>query len=333
MSPVVILIFTSLLFFFSIFLFKIKRQKFLRIIFPIASVVFFIKYNINGGILILALWMINIALSTLAPRLTQLPLFPIFYAVFFISLKKIFHWEITGFSYVVIAASMDVVLQKKNLYKIRASFDNLLSFPKTLIGPIANLNQHQDRTVDNEGYYFLFKGILKAFLLSNIYRQYLPLEDFQQYGHNVNFVLLGLWQYINLYLEFSGYSDVVYGIYRSMGKDCPINFQRPYFSDTLKDFWNRWHMSLGHYIRHYIYIPLGGNRRGEVRTYLNLIVAMTLCGLWHGLTDNFAIWGLMQGVGLSIEKYFDLERKIKNKLCRWLATQTYVTLSWSVFFS
>jgi alginate O-acetyltransferase complex protein AlgI len=108
-----------------------------------------------------------------------------------------------------------------------------------------------------------------------------------------------------IYCDFSGYSDLAIGCAKLLGFELPQNFNFPYLAGSITDFWRRWHISLSTWMRDYLYIPLGGNRRGTVRTYFNLLVTMTLCGLWHGASWNYLTWGLYNGVLLSLHRVFD----------------------------
>ncbi len=108
---------------------------------------------------------------------------------------------------------------------------------------------------------------------------------------------------VQLYCDFAGYSEMAIGVARAMGYQVPDNFNFPYLSRNIADFWRRWHITLSNWIRDYVYISLGGNRKGEVRTYLNLMVAMTLCGLWHGAAWTFVFWGLWHGAALLLSVF------------------------------
>ena len=100
---------------------------------------------------------------------------------------------------------------------------------------------------------------------------------------------------LQIYFDFSGYSDMAIGIGRIIGFHFPENFVKPYTAENLTDFWRRWHVSLSTFLRDYLYIPLGGNRKGAVRTYINLLVVFTICGLWHGAAVSYIVWGLLNG--------------------------------------
>ena len=116
-------------------------------------------------------------------------------------------------------------------------------------------------------------------------------------------VLFGVYGYaVQIYADFSGYTDMAIGMALLMGFRFPQNFDRPYAAVSVQDFWRRWHMTLSRWLRDYLYIPLGGNRRGRARTYVNLLVTMGLGGLWHGAAGVFIVWGLYQGAGLAVER-------------------------------
>jgi D-alanyl-lipoteichoic acid acyltransferase DltB (MBOAT superfamily) len=107
-----------------------------------------------------------------------------------------------------------------------------------------------------------------------------------------------------IYCDFSGYTDIAIGASRVMGLKIPINFNKPYFATSPSDYWRRWHISLSSWLRDYLYIPLGGNHRSKLRTYLNIFIVMFLGGLWHGASWNFALWGLLNGLYVVIQKIF-----------------------------
>lgn len=146
---------------------------------------------------------------------------------------------------------------------------------------------------------------------------------------------------IQIYCDFSGYTDIAIGAALILGFKIPINFNKPYFATSPSDFWNRWHISLSTWLRDYFYIPLGGNRRSSGRTYLNLVTVMFFGGLWHGASWNFVIWGLLHGAYLVIHKilknqfpHFCLHPFFKTKIGKFLSilgTQYLVFLAWIPF--
>jgi len=141
---------------------------------------------------------------------------------------------------------------------------------------------------------------------------------------------------IQIYCDFSGYSDIAIGVSRIIGYDLPENFNMPYAARSITEFWRRWHMTLSQWLRDYLYIPLGGNRLGKWRTYLNLFLTMLLGGLWHGANWTFVFWGFLHGLGLAVHK-LHMDR-IKEGRARplppvvgWLLTYAFVCFAW-VFF-
>lgn len=144
---------------------------------------------------------------------------------------------------------------------------------------------------------------------------------------------------LQIYCDFSGYSDMAIGIARIIGFDLPENFDMPYLATSITEFWRRWHITFSQWLRDYLYIPLGGNRRGTTRTYINLILTMLLGGLWHGARWTFVAWGLWHGIGLAVHKLWLGPRKsaparAKSSLGRvvsWLATYAFVCAGWALF--
>jgi len=121
--------------------------------------------------------------------------------------------------------------------------------------------------------------------------------------HSSAEILVAIYGYaVQIYADFSGYTDIAIGVALLLGITFPQNFDRPYSAVSLQDFWRRWHMTLSRWLRDYLYIPLGGNRHGTLATYRNLIVTMVLGGLWHGAALTFLIWGLFHGLGLAVER-------------------------------
>jgi D-alanyl-lipoteichoic acid acyltransferase DltB (MBOAT superfamily) len=137
-----------------------------------------------------------------------------------------------------------------------------------------------------------------------------------------------------IYCDFSGYTDMAIGLALLMGFVFPQNFNSPYRATGFRDFWRRWHMTLSRFLRDYLYIPLGGNRKGKVRTYVNLMATMVLGGLWHGASWNFVLWGALHGGGLSAEHAIDgrIGRRTPAWL-RWFCVFNLIVLGWILFRS
>lgn len=145
---------------------------------------------------------------------------------------------------------------------------------------------------------------------------------------------------VQIFCDFWGYSTMAVGAAQLFGIEVPINFYLPYFSTRLREFWRRWHITLSDWFRDYLYIPLGGSRRGELITARNLLVTMTLCGLWHGASLTFVVWGLLHGLYLVVEHRLMKTTKLWQipfwaatffPAIRWVMTMAFVTTTW-IFF-
>jgi alginate O-acetyltransferase complex protein AlgI len=142
---------------------------------------------------------------------------------------------------------------------------------------------------------------------------------------------------LQIYCDFSGYSDMAIGIARIIGFDLPENFNMPYLATSITAFWRRWHITLSEWLRDYLYIPLGGNRRGKTRMYVNLAVTMLLGGLWHGARWTFVVWGALHGLGLALHKWRRTRSRVAESrsplrvVGSWALTYAFVCAAW-VFF-
>jgi D-alanyl-lipoteichoic acid acyltransferase DltB (MBOAT superfamily) len=139
---------------------------------------------------------------------------------------------------------------------------------------------------------------------------------------------------VQIYFDFSGYSDMAIGIAKMFGIDLPVNFNSPYKATSIIDFWRRWHITLSRFLRDYLYIPLGGSRRGESRRFLNLFVTMVLGGIWHGAGWTFLLWGVLHGTYLGINHLFVLFRKDRFRvpiILSRVVTMVCVVFAWVPF--
>lgn len=137
-----------------------------------------------------------------------------------------------------------------------------------------------------------------------------------------------------LYLDFSGYTDIALGSARLLGFHLPRNFDWPYRSTSMSEFWSRWHITLGRWLRDYLYFPLGGSRAGDRRAYLNLMITMTLCGLWHGAGLTYVVWGALQGVALCVNRWWRRRPggRALHPLAGWVLTFAFVVFV-RIFFN
>ena len=181
----------------------------------------------------------------------------------------------------------------------------------------------------------IIRGLFKKVCIADLLVEY--VQVFEQAGHPTArlVIVLAIVQGWRIYFDFAGYSDMAIGLAQTLNLTVPENFNRPYSSTSLQEFWRRWHMSLSSWIRDYIYIPLGGNR---VRRGFNLLVAMVLCGLWHGAAWHFAAWGVYHGFGLAAETGLRRWRPalfsagLAQRVAGWLICYTFVTYGWLIFF-
>ncbi len=207
-----------------------------------------------------------------------------------------------------------ILRAKEFLPQLKEKLDNLHNGTKQRLITIESTNLKFGITLMAFG--FLKKMFFAdniAPLVNQIFASPVGLESFT--------IMLGTVAFaIQIYCDFSGYSDIALGAAAIMGFKIPINFNKPYFATSPSDFWKRWHISLSSWLRDYLYIPLGGNKKSKARTYLNLIITMFLGGLWHGASWNFVIWGLMHGTYLSIHKaVLDKFPHLQN--CKFFSTR------------
>ncbi len=214
-------------------------------------------------------------------------------------------------------------------------------FPQLVAGPIIRYQEVADQlafrthTVDKfaRGVAFLCLGLAKKVLLANPCGQVADLA-FDNAPVGVLAAWGGLLGYsMQIYFDFSGYSDMAIGLGLMLGFMFPKNFDSPYRAASLTEFWHRWHMSLSTWLRDYLYIPLGGSRLGVTRTYLNLFVVMVLGGLWHGAAWNFVAWGAAHGFGLALERFLRDRQWHWNgpRAIRVATTFLLVMLGWVLF--
>lgn len=186
-------------------------------------------------------------------------------------------------------------------------------FPKLVMGPIVRASDfipqiRKDIFITNEdiskGLYLIVGGLFKKVVISDyIYVNYVQYIFDDPSRHSGIECLLGVYGYaMVIYCDFSGYSDMAIGMAKWMGFTLNENFDSPYKSSSITEFWRRWHISLSSWLKDYLYISLGGNRAGKFRQYINLMITMILGGLWHGASFNFIVWGGMHGLALAFDK-------------------------------
>lgn len=222
----------------------------------------------------------------------------------------------------------------------------LTFFPILLAGPILRAGQFLPQlekrpTVSKAmiwgGLWLLILGIVKKAMIADYIMQFNSwvFESPADYT-GLEALLAAVGYSAQIYCDFSGYSDMAIGVGAIMGYDLGVNFNRPYRSVNITEFWRRWHISLSSWLRDYLYIPLGGNRKGKVRMYLNLFITMLVAGIWHGASWLFVLWGAIHGLGLVLHKYFSrylssLGNSFAVRLVCGIVTFSFVTLLWPLF--
>ena len=218
----------------------------------------------------------------------------------------------------------------------------IMMFPQLIAGPIVNYNnvaaQLVERTSTMEdrvvGFYRFIIGLGKKVLIANTLAAYADQVFAMNYADlATSTAWIGILSYtFQIYFDFSGYSDMAIGLGKMMGFKFPENFNDPYTSRSVTEFWKRWHMTLGNFIMNYLYIPLGGNRKGKGRMYLNLWLCFLLSGLWHGASWTFVLWGAFHGLFICADKLF--LKDLLKKAGKWPAvilTFFVVNMGWVLF--
>ncbi|MBA1419972.1 MAG: MBOAT family protein [Epsilonproteobacteria bacterium] len=254
---------------------------------------------------------------------------------------------ISFYTFQQIAFLVDVYKMKVTPASFKTYLFFVMFFPQLIAGPIVHyrqiIGQVQQGAYENIRWIYIQAGIIlfaiglfKKVVLAD---QFFPIVDmaFTHLDTLSTFeAWVGIFAYsLGIYFDFSGYTDMAIGLGLLFGFKLPINFNSPYKAVNIVDFWRRWHITLSDFLKEYIYIPLGGNRRGEYREIFNLIITMTLAGIWHGSGWTFILWGLLHGILLAMVH-------LKNRYCNHcyvpkvlsiVITFMTVSLLWVIFRS
>lgn len=224
-------------------------------------------------------------------------------------------------------------------------------FPTLLSGPIERSRHlipqiEKPRSINanslHSGTFLILTGLFKKFIIADFLALRVNEIFAQPEGQAAGVLLEGVYLFTaQIYLDFSGYTDIVRGSAILLGFEICENFQQPYLAHSIADFWHRWHMSLSSWFRDYLYIPLGGNRKGRFRTYMNLFITMFLCGLWHGSQWTFVLWGGLHGIYLIGYRIFSKSRSSASgqnghastvkKILSIFLTFNVVAFTWVIF--
>lgn len=219
-------------------------------------------------------------------------------------------------------------------------------FPELVAGPIVRARDFVDQLVApfvpdkkrfGKGILLILGGLFKKIVISDTISTGIVDRVFDQpeLASSVETWLAVYGYGIQIFCDFSGYTDIAIGIALILGYHLKPNFDQPYKSITITEFWRRWHISLSVWLRDYLYIPLGGNRKGNARTYINLLITMLLGGLWHGASAKFILWGALHGGALALHKFWiGVAPRISEKIPSWIAWFTtfhFVLFCWIPF--
>jgi alginate O-acetyltransferase complex protein AlgI len=287
------------------------------------------------------------------------------YFNFFIdTFNVLFHplgWNLRGFDiilpvgisfYIFETISYVVDVYKHSAQPARSLLDYAVFvtfFPRLVAGPIMRASQflpqlYRGLQFSREnflvGAQLFAQGLIKKIVVADAVA-YLVDAVYDNPGiFSSSTIYLAIFAYsVQIYFDFSGYSDMACGVAKTLGFDLAVNFDFPYISQSITEFWRRWHISLSSWLRDYLYISLGGNRAGKVRTYVNLMLTMLIGGLWHGASWNFVFWGGLHGAYLAAERFFGKNSHEDNQrygVFSWikaLLTFLLVSFTWIFFRS
>jgi D-alanyl-lipoteichoic acid acyltransferase DltB (MBOAT superfamily) len=252
---------------------------------------------------------------------------------------------VSFFSFQAVTYVVDVKRRQTEPANLLDAAIYLSFFPHLVAGPIVRASEflpqlkeprNPNRVAVSAGLTLIALGLIKKVMIADyLAREVVDPVFAVPQAYSAPDAILAAYAYAaQIFCDFSGYTDMAIGLALLMGFVFPQNFNSPYRATGFRDFWRRWHMTLSRFLRDYLYIPLGGNRKGRIRTYINLMATMTLGGLWHGAAWNFVAWGAYQGTGLSAE------HAIKGRLgrifpgwLRWFVTFNLIVVGWILFRS
>ncbi len=247
---------------------------------------------------------------------------------------------ISFYTFQSISYIVDVYYKKSEPTSLKNLFVFLCFFPQLIAGPIVRastfipqIKRGLNVNLNNfkKGLLLILWGYFLKICVSNNLDLYVnSVYNFIDESNTPTLIISSFFYSFLIYADFCGYSSIAIGILKILGFNIPANFLTPYFSKNLSDFWRRWHISLSSFLKDYLYIPLGGSRKKLITTIRNILIVMTLGGLWHGASLNFVIWGFFHGLILSIEKICK-NFKLKFFILRNLYTFILVTVLWIPF--
>ena len=259
---------------------------------------------------------------------------------------------ISFYTFQQISYLIDSYRNELDNYNILDYFQYVTFFPCIIQGPISYHDEMIPQFRDNlkkqfnpdnfaKGIWLFTIGLSKKVLIADTFGLLVNqgFTEIEALG-SINAILVMLAYTFQIYFDFSGYCTMAEGLAQMLNFEIPNNFKYPYKALTIVDFWKRWHRTLTRFFTKYIYIPLGGNRKGELRTYLNILIVFLISGLWHGAAWTFVVWGLLHGIAQIFTKYVDNKRRVfsyvearTKKFIMWLLTFLFINLTWVMFRS
>lgn len=219
----------------------------------------------------------------------------------------------------------------------------ILYFPKILMGPLmdpvdfSNQFNNENLKMPNpenlaSGIKIFSLGLFKKVMIADIFARGVSwgFSNFES-ATAMDWVLITLFYTLEIYFDFSGYSDMAVGTSQMLNITLPINFNSPYKALSIRDFWKRWHISLTKFFTKYVYIPLGGSKKGKLFTYLNTMIVFCISGLWHGANFTFILWGVLHGIFMILDRIFDKYENKVFKPVRWFLTFCTTNILWLLF--
>ena len=241
-----------------------------------------------------------------------------------------------------IAYLVDVYKTPEVSYSFLDYVNFISFFPHITAGPIVQKKDWEKSQFDSpvainydklsQGLFLFSLGLGKKVLIADVFGRsvnwcYQNLDSI----NSTDALFVSLAYTLQIYYDFSGYCDMAMGVAEMLQFDLPINFNSPYKATTIMEFWKRWHMTLTGFFTKYLYIPLGGNKKGLIRTIINTMIVFTISGLWHGASYTFIAWGILHGVGLVIAKLFNKQIQKLPKVLNWMITFLFVDFAWILF--
>lgn len=260
-------------------------------------------------------------------------------------IKIVLPLGISFFTFTQIAYLVDAYKNKAKEYDLLNYFLFVTFFPHLIAGPILHHKEMMPQFDDVRKKVLRYKNVVLGLFLFTIglFKKVIFADSLSTYttiGYTpgIHLSMLEGWivmisYTLQIYFDFSGYTDMALGTARMFNIDLPINFNSPYKAVSIQDFWRRWHITLSRFLKDYVYIPLGGNRKGEIKTYTNIFITFFLGGLWHGASWMFIIWGMLHGLALCINRLWQKTKIILPKYLSVLITFIFLNLTWIFFRS